>query len=65
MFNDLTNKKVELKKVKESLEIQMDSYRSNIEDLKLEVKLAQDKRNTELKRLDLSNLIIIESTLSL
>ena len=53
MFNDLTNKKVELKKVKESLEIQMDSYTSNIADLKQEVKLAQDKRNQELKRLDL------------
>ena len=53
MFNDLTNKKVELKKVKESLEIQMDSYSTSIEELKQEVKLAQDKRNQELKRLDL------------
>ena len=53
LFDDLNVKKVELKKTKESLEIQMQTFNDQISSLKEEVKLAQDKRNKELKRLDL------------
>ncbi len=52
-FKDLNIKKVALKKTKESLEIQMDSYNAKIADLQEEVKLAKQKRDKELKRLDL------------
>ena len=53
LFDDLNGKKVEMKKTKESLEIQMQTFNDQISSLKEEVKLAQDKRNKELKRLDL------------
>lgn len=53
LFDDLNVKKVDLKKTKESLEIQMQTFNDQISSLKEEVKLAQDKRNKELKRLDL------------
>ena len=53
LFKDLNIQKVELKKTKEFLEIQMDSYNAKITTLKEEVKLAKQKRDKELKRLDL------------
>lgn len=53
LFDDLNVQKVEMKKTKESLEIQMQTFNDQISSLKEEVKLAQDKRNKELKRLDL------------
>jgi cytochrome c2 len=58
-FNSLNHKKKNLKKEKESLEISMSNFNSIIEQLNQEVKIAEDKRNQELKRLDLlSNQLI-------
>ena len=52
-FNMVTKQKNILKKEKESLEISMAKFNSMIDELNIEVKSAQDKRNSELKRLDL------------
>ena len=52
-FYMVTKQKNILKKEKESLEISMAKFNSMIDELNTEVKLAQDTRNTELKRLDL------------
>ena len=52
-FNSLVSQKINLKKTKESLEISIDELNSKLDTLNAEVKIAQDKRNTELKRLDL------------
>ena len=52
-FNKLVNQKKELKKSKETIEIRIDYFNSKIEELNLDVKLSQDKRDSELKRLDL------------
>ncbi len=58
-FNSLISKKKKLKQEKESLEISIANFNSMIENLNKEVKVAEAKRNRELKRLDLlSNQLI-------
>ena len=52
-FNRLVSQKNSLKKLKESLEISISEFNGMLDKLNTEVKIAQDKRNKELKRLDL------------
>ena len=52
-FKILTKKKNNVKKQKELLEISIDKFNAMLVKLNEEVKLAEDKRNKELKRLDL------------
>ena len=52
-FIELTKEKNRIKKQKEDIEIAILDYNNQLDDLNKEVKLAQDKRDQELIRLDL------------